>query len=218
VFLIGCGGIVDMDASADATLDTASRTDANVDARVDREPADRDAGCAPYVTPSCDAGCAAGTMCVRYQTGCPTGPRDLVDLGCLPIPAECGSSLTCACAGMCACTSGICVDRDGGIVCVCEGISRRAFKRDIRYVDDALRAELAEEILATPLATYRYKDSCERRLGFIIDDMPDPSFAIGSDRTHVDEYGYESLLLAAIQEQQKTLDGLRRRIDRAEQR
>jgi hypothetical protein len=98
-------------------------------------------------------------------------------------------------------------------------VSRRKFKDDIDYVDDAVRAELAQEALDTRLAQYRYKTEPaggRRHLGFIIDDQPDPSPAVEADRTHVDLYGYTSMLLAAVQEQSKEIRALRERIDTLE--
>ena len=99
----------------------------------------------------------------------------------------------------------------------CSGgpISRREFKTEIEYVDDAERAELARQALATHLAEYGYKvepESAKRHLGFIIDDMPAKSPAVQGDRTHVDEYGYASMLLATVQEQQKQIDDLKKQV------
>jgi hypothetical protein len=99
--------------------------------------------------------------------------------------------------------------------------SRRAAKDDIVYVDDKEREALAQQTLDIPLARYRYKQEppdARRRLGFIIDDQPDPSPAVLADRTHVDEYGYTSMLLATVQQQAKELQELRRRVEELEQR
>jgi hypothetical protein len=88
-------------------------------------------------------------------------------------------------------------------------------------VDDKERAALARQTLGIPLARYRYKEEppdARRRPGFIIDDQPDPSPAVLADRTHVDEYGYTSMLLATVQQQSKELRELRRRIEELEQR
>jgi hypothetical protein len=73
--------------------------------------------------------------------------------------------------------------------------------------------------MSISLASYSYKNdppTARRRLGFIIDDQPDPSFAVDDDRTHVDLYGYTSMLLATVQEQQKEIAELKRRVDRLE--
>ena len=113
-----------------------------------------DAGCEPFVTKTCDAGCPSGSICVRYLGGCPIpiGPTPIVDLGCVPVPAGC-TEPTCACMGPCACGYDFCFDetsnarrQDGGILCQCTTVSRRAFKTDITYVDDARRNGLAEQV------------------------------------------------------------------------
>jgi hypothetical protein len=121
--------------------------------------------------------------------------------------------------GTCLCGSKFpyCGDRpNGSIDCNNGTVSRRAYKKDITYLEDADRAELAQRALDTHLARYRYtteSPDARRHLGFIIDDQPDPSPAIDADRTHVDLYGYSSMLLAALQEQSKELRALRERID-----
>jgi hypothetical protein len=95
----------------------------------------------------------------------------------------------------------------------------RSAKADIVYVGDGEREALAREAVAIPLARYRYKNEPEdarRRLGFIIDDQPDPSPAVDSDRSHVDLYGYASMMLATVQTQAKELEELRERVRRLE--
>ena len=68
-----------------------------------------------------------------------------------------------------------------------------------------------------PLARYRYKTepaSEQKHLGFIIDDQPAECPAVASDGNHVDLYGYTSMPLAAIQEQQKQIDDLKRQLQK----
>jgi hypothetical protein len=91
-------------------------------------------------------------------------------------------------------------------------MSRRAVKRDIRYVTDAEADRLAAEAVATRLATYEYINTArpEQRLGFIIDDEPS-RFAIATDGNHVDVYGYASLLLATAQSHERRLRALETR-------
>ena len=65
------------------------------------------------------------------------------------------------------------------------------------------------------LATYRYKEEpneARAHLGFIIDDMPD-SFAVAADRRHADLYGYTSMLLATVQEQQERIEALEKQVN-----
>jgi hypothetical protein len=108
---------------------------------------------------------------------------------------------------------------NGYLVCGNGTISRRAYKDDIHYVDEKERAALARQALEIQLAHYRYKAEPEKssgHLGFIIDDQPDPSPAVHADRTHVDEYGYTSMLLATVQEQQAQIAELKSRLESLE--
>jgi hypothetical protein len=108
---------------------------------------------------------------------------------------------------------------DDPVACNTGTVSRSAFKDDIVYVDPEEQRALARQALDIPLAHYRYKTeppSARRRLGFIIDDQPDPSPAVDGDRTHVDEYGYTSMLLATVQQQAKEIQELRSRVEALE--
>jgi hypothetical protein len=233
--LVACGGSEDVlsdgGMSSDASVRDASST--------------REAGAAPetgagatcvasppwqigadaepaWATGSCpDAGCPNATVCVR------AGIADaVIPLGCAPVPESCGGNPTCGCMGcVCGgspplggCGSG---NADDPVGCNTGTVSRRAFKSDVTYVDDEEREALARRALDVRLAHYRYKGEspdARRRLGFLIDDQPDPSPAVDADRTHVDEYGYTSLLLATIQEQAKELEALRHRVEALEHR
>ncbi len=89
-------------------------------------------------------------------------------------------------------------------------MSRAAFKTGIEFVDAAGRAALAERLLATRLATYRYKaqgPAGRRHLGFLIDDDPQ-SPAVDANRDMVDLYGYLSMAVATLQTQQQTIEAL----------
>lgn len=94
-------------------------------------------------------------------------------------------------------------------------ISKAKYKSDVRYVDGTERQLLASELLATRLATYRYTAAGAqgpRHLGFIIDDQPG-SPAVDAQRDMVDLYGYLSLSVATLQEQQKQLEQLRHELE-----
>jgi hypothetical protein len=92
-------------------------------------------------------------------------------------------------------------------------ISRREFKRDVRYLSNADIERLRAELLRLRLARYRYasEDGPPERLGFMIDDVG-KSPAVAHDGTHVDLYGYTSLAVAAIQAQARELEALRREV------
>jgi len=166
--------------------------------------------CMPPGAP-CTIPCPAGTYCLKT-----TGEVLSKDLGCTPIPPACGGGKpTCACMGSCFCTGAMetCTAGLSSLDCNNGSVSRREFKRDISYVTADERAELASLALSTSLATYRYKndpDAPKKHLGFIIDDQPASSPAVASDDTHVDQYGYTSMLLAAVQEQQRQIEALKK--------
>lgn len=168
--------------------------------------------CANFNGDCPDGGCPANNVCVTKTAGVSTTHQ------CYPLPTcGCSGKSTCECVGACACGNEQCQQSSstGGINCL-GPISKREFKTDISYVDDAEREGLAEQALQTHLAEYRYKtepDGAKRHLGFIIDDMPPSSPAVGGDETHVDLYGYTSMLLATVQEQQKQIDELKKQVD-----
>jgi len=95
-------------------------------------------------------------------------------------------------------------------------ISQKRFKRDIRYLTAADRARATHELLATRLATYRYRtepDTAPIRLGFMIEDQPDsPAVLPGGHR--VDLYGYTSMAGAALQTPAAQIQALERRLAR----
>jgi hypothetical protein len=66
---------------------------------------------------------------------------------------------------------------------------------------------LADELARTKLATYRYKTGGPLRLGFLIDDQP-LSMSVDPGRDMIDLYGYTSMAVAAIQQQQKQIAAL----------
>lgn len=99
-------------------------------------------------------------------------------------------------------------------------ISKAKYKRDVQYVDSAQRQKLAAELLDTRLATYRYTAAGpegRRHLGFIIDDQPGGT-AVDARRDMVDLYGYLSLSVATLQEQQRQIETLQRKLEQLEAR
>lgn len=131
-----------------------------------------------------------GDPCAKSGAECAIGP-----------PAECGQvTLQCS-AGTWQLAGGECP------------ASSRHVKREITYMGDAESARLRDELLAVRLATYRYKaGDPAQHLGFIIEDMPQGSPAVLASRERVDLYGYVSMTVAAIQEQQKQIDRLEREL------
>lgn len=85
--------------------------------------------------------------------------------------------------------------------------SSRQFKRDIEYLDADQLADLAAQVEALRIARYRYKDSDESHLGFIIEDAPDAAF-VTRDGKHVDLYGLLSASIVALQAQDARIKAL----------
>ncbi len=146
---------------------------------------------APNADPECPAaqpllggGCAMDAQICDY--GCESGERRV-------------------CAGG-AWTAG---SAPGG----CPRSTRRA-KRDIEYLEPADVDALATEVERTRLATYEYIDPAlagRRHLGFILEDQPG-SYSVDPERSQVDLYGYTSMLVAAVQSQQRRVDALEREV------
>ncbi len=166
----------------------------------------------------------------------PCGRRDPVERECQGVATiEVGDELTCADDGMvaqevCSQEGATCVlrralaceDDPDAIIASSELLtcgteppddlcpeSRRILKEDIRYLDQAGRAELSKQMLALQPASYRYRDPAHGegpKLGYLLDDAPDlPSS--GDER--VDLYAYSTAILVTVQEQQHELEALR---------
>jgi hypothetical protein len=76
---------------------------------------------------------------------------------------------------------------------------------------------LHDETLRLQLATYNYKpeaaDPGPRHLGFIIEDTPPATPAVGWSRERVDMYGYLSMVVATMQVQEREIAELRHELD-----
>ena len=90
-------------------------------------------------------------------------------------------------------------------------ISRARYKQDIRYLTESERAALHDQVVQMPLASYHYRTAPggAPELGFIIEDV-EPSAAVRGDRVNL--YGYLSMAVAAIQEQQTQIQNLEREL------
>jgi hypothetical protein len=122
-----------------------------------------------------------------------------------PSQANCGVTLVCASQ-----------DPKGGLG-GCP-VSSRQYKDGISYVDETELRHLHDEALAMRLATYTYKprvaDPGHTHLGFIIEDnLQTPAVDATHDR--VDMYGYVSMVVAAMQVQEKEIAALRSDLDAA---
>jgi hypothetical protein len=161
-------------------------------------------------------GCPSGQVCVL---GAGEGGNTY---GCSNMPAGCGGMPSCECMGCICGFTCIGANPDAGtLLCNNGTISRRSFKDDVHYIDDTERADLARQALSMQLARYRYKaepTQAKQHLGFIIDDQPAACPAVHADNTTVDEYGYTSMLLATVQQQQAQIAELKHRIEQLERR
>lgn len=90
-------------------------------------------------------------------------------------------------------------------------ISRKKYKTDISYLDEAGLQKYAAELSKVKLATYKYKTGGPTRLGFIIEDH-EPSVSIDSEHDMVDLYGYTSMTVAALKLQEKQLAALQQQV------
>lgn len=92
-------------------------------------------------------------------------------------------------------------------------ISLRSAKHDIDYVSTDRRDDLAKDLMKFRLAEYTYNDdpSGARHLGFIIDDVG-ASPAVAPNGQRVDVYGYTTMAVAALQQQQQEIELLKAEI------
>jgi hypothetical protein len=132
-------------------------------------------------------------------TGEPICTSEVEGRTCTKAGRKCDPGLGCA-------VNLVCADSDptaglGGCP-----ISRARYKRDIRYLDQGELSQLSDELLAMPLAHWRYKqDDSADQMGFIIEDV-EPSPSVAGD--HVNLYGYTSMAVAALKVQSQQMHSL----------
>jgi len=93
-------------------------------------------------------------------------------------------------------------------------ISRASYKKDIHFLSDRDLESYRDQLLALPLATYRYKEaSPESRLhlGLLIDGHESLA-CVQPERDQVDLYGYASMAVATLQVQAREIDELKKEI------
>ncbi|HEY4885985.1 MAG TPA: hypothetical protein VII08_20340 [Myxococcales bacterium] len=89
-------------------------------------------------------------------------------------------------------------------------VSRMRYKKDIHYLSREELGGYARDLLALPLADFRYRGGDERmRLGFMIDGHESLACVDGD---HVDLYSYTSMAVATLQIQQAEIAELRRQV------
>jgi hypothetical protein len=105
------------------------------------------------------------------------------------------------------------------LVCVDEAPSRcltrssRRYKDDVRYLSVDQVRDLARQIEALPLATFRYRDQVgdRARVGFLTEDAPTAPFVSEDGRT-VDLYSLLAASIAAIQAQDARIRALEEQV------
>jgi hypothetical protein len=93
-------------------------------------------------------------------------------------------------------------------------VSRAIYKKDIRYLSPTDLESYRDQLLALPLATYRYRQATPEsrlHLGFVIDGH-ESLVCVEPERDQVDLYGYASMAVAALQVQARQIDELKREI------
>jgi len=141
----------------------------------------------PGVPLCSEAGTSAGDPCAADELGAECDPED-----------SCNARLVCATEDP--------TQQTGGCP-----ISRVEHKQKVAYLSEAEREATRQQLLALRLARWEYRgdlDDGAVHMGFLIDDAP-TSPAVRPDGEHVDLYGYTSMAVAAIQQQQAELDELR---------
>ena len=98
-------------------------------------------------------------------------------------------------------------------------VSKAKYKRDIQYISAERANELAIELQKMKMAEWEYRNDPigeKTHLGFIIDDQPN-SPAVHANGEQVDLYGYTSMAIIAIQQQQAQIQRLEQRIAELEE-
>ncbi|MFL5432250.1 MAG: hypothetical protein ACJ79M_21750 [Myxococcales bacterium] len=91
-------------------------------------------------------------------------------------------------------------------------ISRASYKKDIHYLSSSELQTYSDQLLALPLATYRYRNADSRQhLGFLIDGH-ESLVCVEPERDRVDLYSYASMAVAALQVQARQIDDLTKEV------
>ena len=107
----------------------------------------------------------------------------------------------------------VCSDQDPTPSVGCP-ISRMSEKTDIRFLSSEDLATYRDQVLALPLATFRYREGgpgSRLHLGFMIDGH-ESLVCVDPGRDRVDLYGYASMAVAALQVQAREIEQLRKQV------
>jgi hypothetical protein len=139
------------------------------------------------------------------DSGLPACPPQLEGTACADAGAECDPRQPCS--GYLRCSATDPKQQPGGCP-----ISRMRYKKDIRYLSDGELRAVSDELMALPLARYRYRsDDARERLGFMIDGHESLA-CVDAEHDQVDLYGYTSMAVAAVKVQAEEIAELRRQV------
>lgn len=194
------GGLAEGGSTGEGGLSDASSTDADA--------AQDGGGAELHWFQTCGAPlCGPST---EGPTGQPLCTDERVGDACAKEGALCDPSLGCGVNLVCAASDPKLAP--GGCP-----ISRARFKEGIRYLRAEELAQVADLLLQTPLAEWRYKGDHTRtpQFGFIIEDV-EPSFSVAGDQVNL--YGYTSMAVAALKVQREQVRSLESRLMTLESR
>lgn len=113
----------------------------------------------------------------------------------------------------------LCTDRDPtGQPYGCP-ISKASYKEGIEYLANEDLERYHDQLIALPLATYRYKAGADsrRHLGFMIDGR-ESLICVEAEHNMIDVYGYTSMAVAALKVQARQIDELRATVEKLERK
>ena len=113
----------------------------------------------------------------------------------------------------------LCTDRDPtGQPHGCP-ISKANYKEGIEYLANEDLERYHDQLIALPLATYRYKAATDARkhLGFMIDGH-ESLICVEAEHNMIDVYGYTSMAVAALKVQARQIDELRATVEKLERK
>jgi hypothetical protein len=139
------------------------------------------------------------------DSGLPACPAQYEGTACADAGAQCDPGARCQVYLRCSATDP--KQQPGGCP-----ISRMRYKKDIRYLSGGELRAVSDELMALPLARYRYRsDDARERLGFMIDGHESLA-CVDAEHDQVDLYGYTSMAVAALKVQAEEIAELRRQV------
>src|SRR5882762_1521858 len=146
-------------------------------------------------------------ICLKHRdAGIPACTTEMLHDRCTESGAQCDPGDRCN-------THLICSDQDPRPSVGCP-ISRASAKTEVSFLAPAELRAYRDEILALPLATFRYRGggaASRLHLGFLIDGHESLA-CVDPERDQVDLYGYASMAVAALQVQAREIEELTKEV------